>query len=165
MALGRRLGAYSLHGNVGAVLNGTLETQDRTFEIGPGFLGSVSLSRRWLLGEDKSWFVTGSLTLGASSAETREDGVRGENITAVDLRLGVVAGVTLWGLVSPYLLARAFGGPVLWARDGAEIVAGDLYHYNLGGGLSLRLPGNLLALIDASLLGERSLSAGISFLF
>lgn len=165
VAFGRRLGEYTLHGNVGAVLGGSLETLGRTFDIGPGWLGNVSLARRWLLGEDRSWFVTGSLTVGASSAPTREAGIRGEDITALDLRLGVIGGVTLWQLVSPYLLARAFSGPVLWARDGEEIRVGDLYHYNLGAGMSLRLPWNVIALVDVSALGERSLSLGMSVLF
>ena len=53
----------------------------------------------------------------------------------------------------------------LETEDGEEIVTGDAYHYNLGGGLSLQLPGNIIALVDASVLGERSLSLGVSALF
>jgi len=163
--LGRRLGIYTVHANIGTVLGGTLETQGRTFTVERGWLASVGVARRWILGADRSWFVTGSLTLGASSAPTREGEVQGENITATDMRMGVIGGVTLWDTLSPYLLVRAFGGPVFWAKDDKELVAGDAYHYNLGSGMSVELPGNVIALVDASVLGERSLSFGVSMLF
>ena len=165
VAFGRRVGAYTLHGNAGAVLSGTLQTDGRTFDIGPGWLGSLSVSRRWLPLADSPWFVTGSLTLGTSSASTRENGVPTAKITAVDLRLGGVAGVTLWDSISPYVLARGFSGPVLWELDGRPVRVGDLYHYNLGADLSLRLPLNLVALLEFSALGERSLALGVSALF
>ena len=165
VTLGRRLGIYTVHANIGTVLGGTLETESRTFTVERGWLASVGVARRWILGADRSWFVTGSLTLGASSAPTREGEVQGRNITATDMRMGVIGGVTLWDTLSPYLLVRAFGGPVFWAKDDKEIMTGDAYHYNLGSGLSARLPGNLLALVDASVLGARNVSFGLSMRF
>lgn len=165
MAFGRRLGTVTLHGNLGAVLSGTLKTGARVFDIGPGWLGALSLSRRWLPVTGGPWFVTGSLTLGASSAPTAEEATPAARLTAIDLRLGVVAGVTLWERLSPYVLARGFAGPVLWELDGSPVRVGDLYHYNLGAGFSVRLPMNLVILMEVSALGERSLSFGLSRLF
>jgi hypothetical protein len=71
-------------------------------------------------------------------------------------------GVTLANRVSPYVMARGFGGPVKWQLDGRDITGTDQHHYQLGVGSSISLPFHMSALVDASLLGERSLSLGVA---
>lgn len=162
---GYRWGAgWSARLAAGAVLAGTLEHDGRTHEVGTGWLVAASLSRSFPFAE--RWFVAGSITAGFSSTSTEEDLAAGMgervDLTAMDVRLGAIVGVTLWDRLSPYALARAFGGPVMWTLDGAEITGSDQHHYQLGLGLSASLPWNLSAMLDASVLGERALSIGIT---
>lgn len=155
---------WSARLSAGAVLSGTLEHGGRTHEVGAGWLVAASLSRSFTFAE--RWFAAGSLTAGFSSTSTAEDlgATRGERVDlmAGDVRLGVIAGVTLWDRVSPYALARAFGGPVLWTLDGEDLTGSDQHHYQLGLGVNAALPWNLGALVDVSLLGERALSIGVT---
>lgn len=146
----------------GAVLGGSLELGGTTYEVQPGWLVAAAVSRSFTFAE--RWFVAGSITAGVSSASTRVDGMdETASLTASDVRLGVMAGVTLWERVSPYVLARAFGGPVFWSRGGEDVTGSDQYHYQLGAGASAMLPWwNLSVLVDGSALGERALSIGIS---
>lgn len=146
------------------MLGGSLELGGTTYDVEPGWLVAAAVSRSFAFAE--RWFVAGSITAGASSASTRVDaGVMDETatITAIDVRLGVIAGVTLWERLSPYVLARAFGGPVFWSLAGEEIRGSDQYHYQLGLGANASLPWwNLSVLVDGSVLGERALSIGVS---
>lgn len=148
----------------GAVLAGTIEHDGRTHEVGTGWLVAASLSRSFTFAE--RWFAAGSITAGFSSTSTEEDlgAGMGERVdlAAGDVSLGVIAGATLWERVSPYALARAFGGPVLWTLDDADITGTDQHHYQLGLGVNASLPWDLSALVDVSLLGERSLSIGVT---
>jgi hypothetical protein len=148
----------------GAVLAGTLEHDGRTHEVGTGWVVAGSVSRSFTFAEQ--WFAAGSVTAGFSSTSTREDlgASMGESVDlmSADVRLGVIAGVTLWERLSPYAQARAFGGPVLWKLDGEDITGSDQHHYQLGLGMSAMLPWDLGAMVDVSLLGERALSIGVS---
>ena len=108
---GWRTGDLTIHGNVGAILRGTVETAGRTFTVEPGWLVSASVSRRWLLGNEDRWFVTGTLSLGASSAPTREAGVAG------------VAGLGIVRLGAPDIVAMGAG--VVAAPGEFELDAGD----------------------------------------
>ncbi len=149
----------------GAILGGELEFENRSFDVGPGWLLSASISHRWDLGR---WFVTGSLSAGASYTTTEEAGVanpRSVDLIASDARLGALFGTTLGDRFIPYALARAFGGPVFWEIDGEESTGTDAHHYQLGLGASVVLPANISAQVDASFLGERSLSAGAAVAF
>lgn len=155
---------WSVRVAAGAVLSGKLEHDGRVHDVGAGWMAAAGLSRSWRFGE--RWFVSGSLTAGVSSTSTTEQqaGAMSERVglTATDLRLGVLAGVTLWQRWSPYLLARGFGGPVLWALDGEDINGSDQHFFQLGVGSSVALPWRLTLLVDASLLGERAFSLGLS---
>jgi hypothetical protein len=148
----------------GAVLTGTIEHDGRSHDVGTGWLLAASLSRSVPFAE--RWFASGSITVGFSSTSTREDlgAGMGERVdlTAGDVRLGAIVGVTLWERLTPYALALAFGGPVLWTLDSADIRGSDQHHYQLGLGLNAALPWNLSAMLDASLLGERALSIGVT---
>ncbi len=132
-----------------------------SFDMGTGVVGSVSGSRRWNLGADKKWFVTGSLT--ASAGTTSTSGASSERFTATDLRVGAIAGRTFGDRLSPYLLARGFGGPVMWSVGGSDVTGSDTHHYQLGVGASLSTGFGLSAVIDLSLLGEQAASVGVSW--
>jgi len=132
-----------------------------SFDMGTGLVGSVSGSRRWSLGADKKWFVTGSVT--ASAGTTHTSGASSERFTATDLRGGVIAGRTFADRLSPYLLVRGFGGPVMWKVGGSDVTGTDTHHYQIGVGVSLALPIGLSGVIDLSLLGEQAASIGLSW--
>ena len=149
----------------GAILGGELETVDRTFDVGPGFLLSGSVSRRWDIGR---WFLAGTLSAGVSRTTTEEAGVADApsvELIASDARVAALFGTTVADRVSPYVLARGFGGPVFWSIDGEDSTGTDAHHYQLGAGGSVALPANVSAQIDVSFLGERSLSAGAAVAF
>lgn len=131
-----------------------------TFDMGRGFVASASGSRRWSLG-DRRWFVTGSLS--ASAGTTTTTGVTDERLTAFDLRIGAIAGRTFADVVSPYVLARAFGGPVLWRVAGEDRAGSDTTHVQLGAGLSVATRFGLSAVVDVSVVGEQSASLGVSW--
>ena len=134
---------FSARLTAGAILGGTLDVDDRSFDVEPG------------------WLVTASAS--ASFAATEETGVADPgtvDLIATDGRIGVLFGTTVGDRVSPYLLGRAFAGPVLWEIDGEDRTGSDAHHYQVGAGASISLPANVSAQLDVSFLGERSLSAG-----
>lgn len=156
-----RPSGWSLRASVGAILDGELTTGGRHHDLGPGVVGAVSIARPWTRGP---WFVIGSATLGASRVTTREDlaGAPRVGLIAADARVGAALGRRV-GPVSPYLLARAFGGPVFWTLDDEDTVGSDRYHVQLGAGASLALGDAWTVLVDVSALGERAASVGISW--
>jgi hypothetical protein len=151
---------WSVRLALGAVLGGALEEDGRTHDIGPGVVGSISVAKQWGIG---AWFVTGSFAFAASRTTTREDvpGAPRAILIATDFRLGAIAGRS-FGSVSPYLLARGFGGPVPWRLDGMDVTGTDTHHYQLGAGASVVAPRGLTLVIDVAVLGERSASLGIA---
>lgn len=154
-----RASRWSVRAAVGAVLGGTLEGEGRTHDIGPGLVAAASVSRQWRV---RGFFVTGALGVGASRTTTAEGGGAATSLVAIDLiRAGVMAGRS-FGAASPYLLARGFGGPVLWSVDGMDVRGTDKYHVQLGAGVGVALSG-LAILVDVSALGERSASLGVAY--
>lgn len=153
---------WSLRGSIGAVLGGALEGEGRRYDVGPGVVVAAGASKQWTFG---AWFVTGSLGAGASRTTTREDGAGGDRrpLIGIDvLRLGVMAGRT-FGVASPYVMARGFGGPVLWTLDAMDVTGTDTSKYQLGAGVSVTTGSGLSLLVDVSALGERSASLGMSY--
>lgn len=151
----------SVRGSIGAVLDGSLEGAGERHDLDPGIVGSVSVARQWLIG---AWFVTGSAGLSASRATTTRQDAMAEPaaIVATDLRLGAMVGRT-FGVVSPYVLARGFAGPVSWSLGGTDVKGSDTHKYQLGIGASVALGADLAILIDVAALGERSASLGMSY--
>lgn len=144
---------------VGAVLDGALEADGRTHEIAPGLLAAVGVARQWQRG---AWFATGTLGLAASRVTTAERGdAQRTALVATDLRVGVMAGRT-FGPVSPYVLARGFGGPVMWTLDDDAVTGTDVYKHQLGGGVSITTSGGVGVTLDLSLVGERAASLGVT---
>jgi hypothetical protein len=138
-----------VRGSLGAVLDGTLTDGMDTHDLGPGIVGGVAVSRPWSFG---AFFVIGSAGFSASRATTPV-----APLVGTDVRVGAVAG-RRFGPVSPYLLARAFGGPVMWN----DLTGSDATHVQLGAGASVTTASGLSFLVDVSALGERSASLGVS---
>lgn len=167
-SFGRRFGERTtVRVSGGAVLGGELTGEGRAYDVGPGWLLGVSGSHRLLGLPEHPQFATLSLSFGAVSSATEERAGAGESerLSASDLRVGLVAGVTLWRVWSPYLLARGFGGPVSFTQLGRERTGSDKYHYALGLGSAVGLPWDLQIGVEAALLGEQTLSAGVVWAF
>jgi hypothetical protein len=149
---------------VGAVLGGALESDASPgrFEMQPGVVASLGGSRRWSLGDGR-WFVTGSLTASGATLMTEDAAGARARLTAFDLRAGAIAGRTFADVIAPYLLARAFGGPVFWTVAGERVTGTDTHKFQLGAGVSVSAPWGLSAIVDVAVLGETSASLGLSW--
>jgi hypothetical protein len=148
---------WSVRGAIGIVLDGDLEAGDRTHDIGPGVVASLGVARRFPLG---AFFIDVSASASISRTTTREGGGPAEALVAIDiLRAGVTAGRT-FGIVSPYVLARAFGGPVWWTLDDTDVTGTDTSHFQLGAGVSIT-SGAWSVVVDLAALGEQSASLGV----
>jgi hypothetical protein len=160
----------TIGGGLGAGLGGLITVGPRRFLISPGWELTVSYSRRLLDGRGKLPFLLLGLSGGGSGAWTHEQ-VRGittggaTGFYAFDFRAGLTVGKTFWSTFSPYAVARAFGGPIVWRFDGSAVLASDRYHVQLGGGLVVALPRGFDTFVEGVPLGERAvvLGAGKSF--
>jgi hypothetical protein len=144
------------------VLDGQLEGGGRTHDIGPGILVALAVAKRIDLGD---WFVDGSLGAAISRTTTEEEmaGAGRPTLVGLDLfRIGVMGG-RRFGSISPYVLARAFAGPVSWQLDGMDVTGSDTSKFQLGAGASVSTASGLSFLVDVSALGERSVSLGLSY--
>jgi hypothetical protein len=158
---------WSLRATLGALVDGGLEGNGAlgTHDIAPGVVGAIGAARQWTPGES-GWFITGSAGLSIAAASTHETGAAGEpRFVAADVRIGAIAGRTVAKIWSPYVLARAFGGPVWWKIDGASVSGSDTRHFQLGAGMSLATSFGLTMVADVSALGEQAASLGASIRF
>jgi hypothetical protein len=144
------------------VVAGELDAPGVTYDVRPGFLTSVALSHQWL-GERAAFLVT-SVSAGVSTTQTEDPSGSTARLTATDLRGSLLLGYTFAQTLSPYLLVRAFGGPVWWALPGDTLRGSDRDHYAFGAGAVLRV-GALRLSVSGSALGERSVSAGVAYHF
>lgn len=124
---------------------------------GAGGVGSGAVS--FLALEQGRWwpFLQLAFSLSVSGASAGS----APSLVAVDGRLGLVVGYTFFERVTPYAVARAFGGPVFsGGRTGT-----DLYHYQVGGGVVVGLPLGLDLSAEVVPLGEQRFTAslGVSF--
>jgi hypothetical protein len=148
------------------VLAGRLEADGAGYDILPGPLVSVSGALRVLGRPSSGPFLAMTSAIGASFTRTRADldGQRA-HLTAFDFRIGALAGYLLFHRLSPYLAARAFGGPVLWHEQGEDRTGTDIHHYAIGLGASLAVTPWLAVRAEGIPLGERTLSAGVTAIF
>lgn len=155
----------SLTFGVGGLLAGSLEGAEKSeFSGGPvGLVGySVSLAR------EARWVPFTVLTIAGSfvHASTRASVVtspfaQSVGYTALDARAGLLVGKTLLDPLSVYAAGRLFGGPAFWRVDGDSKIGTDIYHYQVGAGLLLRLPAGLELFFEGVPLGERGVVAGL----
>jgi hypothetical protein len=152
---------WSMRASIGMVLDGKLAGQGVTHDIGVGIMGVASISKQWLFGD---WFVTGSLGAAISRSTTVASPTEAAVLlTGIDaIRAGVIVGRTL-GFASPYVMARGFGGPVLWTLNDMYVTGNDTDQFQLGGGISVTTASGASFLFDISALGERSTSLGMSY--
>lgn len=156
---------WSFRGSLGALVDGSLEdsAMPGTHDMAPGVVGAVGVARQWALG-DGQWFITGSAGLSVAAASTHEAGAADNpRFVAGDARVGAIAGRTLAKIVSPYVLARAFGGPVFWTVDAMDATGTDTRHFQLGAGVSVATSFGLTIVVDVSALGEQAASLGASW--
>jgi hypothetical protein len=156
---------WTVFAGAGSVLGGTVRAQGSDYQLRPGWLAAAGVA--WLAVSETARrpFVSTVAMLGYLGAHTRQDDTSPSiPWRAGDARVGVTAGKS-FGPARPYLVARAFGGPVSWRLAGQSIVGGDSHHYQLGAGLSLSLPAYLDLSIEAAPIGEQGLSAGLGYRF
>jgi hypothetical protein len=132
----------SLEIAAGGIAGGELTHGTSSDAIGPGFAGAVGMGWR-VLGETETrpWIlltgtISGTHMLTKTVVNGREETPR---FTAFDLRIGGVVGKTMFDVLTPYVLARVFGGPAYWHFDGEAVTGTDLHKYQFGGGLALAL--------------------------
>jgi len=156
---------WSFRGSIGALLDGSLErtAMPDEHDMSPGLVVAVGVARQWT-SANRLWFITGSAGLSVAAAKTHEAGAADDpSFVAGDARVGAIAGRTFGKIVSPYVLARGFGGPVWWTVDNASTTGTDTHHYQLGAGLSVATSVGLTIVVDVSALGEQAASVGASW--
>lgn len=84
---------------------------------------------------------------------------------ALDFRVSAMFGKTFFGVLSPYAVARAFGGPIFWRLAGEDVAGTDKYHVQLGAGLVVALPAHLDVYTEVIPLGERAAVVGLGYSF
>jgi hypothetical protein len=154
----------------GSTVGGHIDTPAGVYDFSPGPTVALGASYRLIQGTRPFVILTANLSF--SDAETHLSGTDAASNSpgnvrydAADLRAGVLVGTTLWRLVSPYAVVRAFGGPVYWSLQGEDVVGTDAHHYQVGAGLTLVVVHRLDLFVEGIPLGERSLAAGAAFAF
>ncbi len=152
----------------GSTVGGHLDTPAGVYDFSPG--PTVALGASYRLVQGVKPFVILTANLSFSDAETRASNPDAASNSpsrydALDLRAGALVGTTLWHLLSPYAVVRAFGGPVYWSYQGEGVVGTDAHHYQVGAGLTLVVVHRLDVFVEAIPLGERSLASGAAFAF
>jgi hypothetical protein len=159
---------WTLTASSGSLFSGGLEVDRTAYEFAPGIVAALGASWRALDAEGLRPFVVFAGQLSYADAPTKEVSVTNApsiRYRAVDLRLGATAGWPIGRLLTPYALARGFGGPVFWRYQGESQVGTDAYKYQLGAGLSLILLRWLDLFVEGAPLGERGVTAGTGVSF
>ena len=119
----------------GSTLGGHLDTPSGVYAFSPGPTGAAGVSYRLLPGTRPFVILTANLSF--SAASTQLSGGTGANVSydAFDLRGGALVGTTFAGVLSPYAVVRAFGGPITWQYQGQSVTGTDAHHYQVGAGL------------------------------
>jgi hypothetical protein len=150
--------------SAGAAVSGQLKLPNGAHDFLPGPTGALAVSYRFL--EDRPFVVlSGVLSAFTARTQRRADHAESARYTAFDLRLGVAVGATFFEMLSPYAVARVFGGPVFWRYQGKAIGGTDVYHFQLGAGAALRLWRRVDLFVEGIALGEIGLSGGAAFVF
>lgn len=173
VALGYQLTpALSVQSGLGPSFGGAFHAPNGKHEFQPGLLGLLGASYRVYGGPkldengegyQQNPFVVLTSALAFNITRTKRSGVANESpatYEAYDVRFGVVVGTTLADRFRPYALARVFGGPVFWRYENKAIVGTDLYHYQLGAGLSVAVGKGFSLYAEGVPLGERGVSGG-----
>jgi hypothetical protein len=145
----------------GAFLGGSITAGPARFAMAPGFASVIGASWRVVDADGAIPFVL--LTSQISYASSSTDGATGYN--AFDLRAGAAVGTTFWQVFTPYVVGRAFGGPIYWRYQGAAIVGTDDHHWQVGAGFSVLVARKVDLFAEGVPLGELGVSAGAGVSF
>lgn len=171
--LARDFGNLTLGLQLGAMVDGTLTTQGTTYDLAPGFLGGLGLTWRAFEAPRDPLSLTFGLQLAVSTSALR-DAARSDDRrsqwVALDARVSVMASRTFADVLTPYVAARAFGGPVFWSnRRGAQgpsdVLGTDRAHVQFGLGLGVTPHPALSLHIEWDFFGERGVFGGIGTSF
>jgi hypothetical protein len=149
-----------LQAGAGIAFGGSLTLPDGKYEFDPGPTGVLGADYRVF--DDGRYFVLFTSGLSFAFARTHLGAEPSVGYEAFDLRVGAEAGVELARVFRPYVLARAFGGPVFWRYRGDAVDGTDTHHYQLGAGASVRLGKALSLFAEGVPLGERAVSLGVA---
>jgi hypothetical protein len=150
----------------GSTVGGHLDSPAGVSDFSPGLTMAIGASYRLVQGTRPFVILTANASFADAETHLRgADAVSGPHYDALDLRGGVLVGTTLWRLVSPYAVVRAFGGPVYWSVQGEDVIGTDAHHYQVGAGVTLVVVHRVDLFVEAIPLGERSLAAGAAFAF
>jgi hypothetical protein len=153
---------------LGSILSGQLRTGSASYDFSPGVLAAAGASWRVLDNEDLRPFFLLTSQIAYVATTTRENGSVASPAVgyhALDVRVGAVAGWTLWRALNPYALLRAFGGPIAWQAQGNTELGTDVHHYQVGAGLLAVVGGAVDLFVEGVPLGERALTAGAGLAF
>jgi len=154
---------FTLQLALGGIFNGHLEFEGTRHTLS-GIAATVAGSYRLVDEKGARPFVIGTASLGQSFLETRENEVS-TPLAATDARIGVVVGKSFGNVFAPFVVARAFGGPVVWSRGDGTLVGSDRFKYNLGVGALVLAGRGVDAAIEVSFLGEKRVTTGVGFSF
>ncbi len=145
----------------GPFLGGSIMASSVRYAMAPGFASVVGASWRVVDASGAIPFVllTSQISFGSSSTPGSVA------YDALDLRVGAAVGTTFWDVLTPYVVGRAFGGPIYWHYQGAAVVGTDDHHWQVGAGFSLRLGRRVDLFAEGVPLGELGVSAGAGLSF
>jgi hypothetical protein len=146
---------WTLSGSAGGTFAGRLTPPAGARALGGG--GVVSLGASVVPLEEKGWipFILISAALSFSGAQGDPA------FYGTDARLGVAVGYTFFGVISPYVTGRVFGGPAIWGSQ----IGTDVNHYQVGVGLIGLLPAGFDLSAEFVPLGEQRLAASVGYSF
>lgn len=157
----RPLRRITLEAGAGPFLAGSITANSVRTMMAPGFAGIAGASWRVLDPDGAIPFVLLGVQLSTISSTTA--GNVGYN--AFDLRGSVAVGTTILDVLTPYVVGRAFGGPVYWRDMGAAVTGTDDHHWQVGGGVSLVLVRKFDVFVEGVPLGEVGATAGAGMAF
>ncbi len=163
-------GQWTFEVGAGSLLAGFLDTPRGKANFAPGVLADVSLSHLVIAPRGYARpFLLLSFSLAGTWAQTSIADTSTSDYVAFDVSVTAAAGVSAKlgpHTLTPFIAGRLYGGPAFWTYQGRPQIGGDAYHYALGPGLALGFFHSRIGVsFGASLLGEKSLKAGLSVAF
>ncbi|MCF7826329.1 MAG: hypothetical protein K9N29_06735 [Candidatus Marinimicrobia bacterium] len=155
---------WSIRSGVGLILDGKLQPPGHlVHDVKPGGLLAIGMEYLYYQGEGYRPYIDYSVFVSVSSTRTENPvNLKNTNYFSSDLRFGARASWIINGNIFPYLSSRLFGGPVSWELDGTDVLGTDIHHYQLAAGTAFRY-GSLSTFVEWAALGEKALSAGLSY--
>lgn len=160
--------AWTFELGAGSLLGGSLHAPAADHDFTPGFLTVAGAAWRVVDAEGARPLVVLTAELSFVASSTRENGSSSSpsiGYQAFDARIGAIAGWTVARVLTPYVLARGFGGPVYWQYLGKSVTGTDTHHYQLGGGVIAHLGSRIDVFAEGVPLGEQAVSAGAGVRF